>query len=118
MEQLAERFYMIHEEIAEINSKLKALRDEKDTTGNLLLKEMERQNVESLKIKEKSLCIKTSSVAESLNQSYLHESLSSFFKVETKSKDKNEYAESAVNFILDNRSKTDKKTIKILNSKN
>ena len=120
MEQLAEKFYDIDEQISELNNSIKTLKEQKETIGNLLLREMVNQNIESLKIKEKRICIKTQSIPESLNQTYLHESLSSFFTSSNKEKatDSSEYAESAVTYILENRAKSEKKSIKILKAKN
>jgi hypothetical protein len=118
MDILAERFYNIDCEITGLNKKLKLLKEEKDTIGTKLLELMNKDKIDTIKIKEKCICKKTQNTPECLNESYLHESLSSFFDSTVKERDNNRYAESAVNFILENRQKNEKQVIKLLKSKN
>lgn len=118
MDGLAEKFYSIDAEISEINKRLKTLKEEKESVGTKLLELMNKEKIEVIKIKEKCICKKTQNTPESINETYLHESLSSFFESNVKEKDNSKYAETAVSYILENRQKTEKQIIKLLKSKN
>jgi hypothetical protein len=113
MNETAEKYYELDAQIAQITTTLKTLKEQKEILAETLLKIMINQKVESLRVKDKVVCVKIQTTPESLNQQYLQDTLSTYF-----SKVKNPVPEATVEHIMENRAKTEKKILKMLKAKN
>ena len=116
MEELAKKFMKTELKMKDINASLKALKEEKDATSELLMQCMVRDNIECINLDGHSIVLKNMKQYGALNKEYLENSLSQFCNSSVP-QDAKLFAEKATEHLLSNRDVNEKQIIRLCKSK-
>tara|TARA_Y100000389_G_C17345926_1_gene455830 strand:+ start:394 stop:753 length:360 start_codon:yes stop_codon:yes gene_type:complete len=115
MESIALEYLRVDKEIKHFNERLKKLREEKIEISSKLIELMSQKDSCVIKLPENEgfICLKNSCSFESINKTYLNESLQDFFEKQKNIKEKTN-PDTITQHILENREKKEKQVVKLL----
>ena len=96
---------------------MKTLRTEKEQLSEIIVAYMSSNDIQNCNVENSVLTLKTSSQLESMNKDYIHDKIEEFFRTNSVPNDASQAAQSATEYRMNNRERTDNKTIKILKKK-
>lgn len=115
--QCVKRYVDIEKNIKEIQVQTKTLKTEKEQLTEIIVAFMSSNDIQNCNVEDSVLTLKTSSQLESMNKDYIHDKIEEYFKNGPIPSDASQAAQSATDYLMNNRESTEKKSLKLQKKK-